>query len=1092
MPRRSGIGLIVCAAASLFLARAQAGEDWNVADTGQPSREVGVEVTEGTWMSVDVSPDGRTLVFDLLGDIYSLPASGGEVTLLHSGPAMQRMPSFSSDGRRLLYMSDASGADNAWISNVDGSQPRQITRETSAILTAATWGPQDDYIAAVRINPTFTGRGTGEIRQYDLDGGTGRVLVETPASERDVGEMAFSPEGRFVYYTERINAPFVYVDANHINYVIRRREIATGKSEQIIGGFGSATTAQLSPDGKRLAFVRRVREKTVLFVYDVESGEQRAVYDKLDRDLHASYEPQASYYPRFDWFPDNRHVAIWSGGKLQRVDMNEGTAQEIPFRARAKHQIVDAVRFGRDLAPETFDVRVVRQLAPSPDGKSLVFAAVGHLWRKSLPEGKPQRITQATAFEFEPAWSFDGKQLAYVEWDDEQGSALKLMPARGGKARTLVKSSGFIREPSFSPDGKLLTYRIQAGDKAMGGFRAKAGIYVVSVSGGAGRFVTTGEEAPKFSADGSRIYYTVNVPAYEKMSRKLQSVTLDGLDVREHAKTLDADTIELRISPDQRWVSFRQFQKYYVVRYRETGAPLTLNASVNAVPLAKLSNVGGHSLTWASDSGSVHWALGASLFRKSVDQLLAGGDAQPYTTLGLTLPVDKPAGKVAFTNARIITMRGDEVIERGTVVVDGNRIAAVGDGSAVTVPTDAKVIDVTGKTLMPGFIDMHGHTECCYGFGVVPQKQPQRYAQLSYGVTTNFDPYSTEFAAYESAETALAGITVSPRWIPSGAVIHGRTAKPDAYYVPIGNYDDARYIAEHKRALGGTFMKSYKQPQRRQRQMLVKAARANQLMVAAEGEGQFYNNLTVVLDGHTTLEHNMPLAHYYDDVVQLMSQGKTANTPTLVVLFGELFGENYLYQTTEAWKDPKARLYVHESPHTNYGPLRVPHSAPPHVRGMTTIHVAPELWEMGFRSTSRALKKLDDAGVIINAGSHGQLAGLSLNWEMWLLAEGGMTNHHVLRAATLNGARTLGLDGQIGSVEAGKLADLIVLDADPLADIHHTNSVRYTMVNGRLYDSLSMNEIGNRQRPRTRFYWELQDKHNIAGGIDWNESWTGQ
>jgi imidazolonepropionase-like amidohydrolase len=153
---------------------------------------------------------------------------------------------------------------------------------------------------------------------------------------------------------------------------------------------------------------------------------------------------------------------------------------------------------------------------------------------------------------------------------------------------------------------------------------------------------------------------------------------------------------------------------------------------------------------------------------------------------------------------------------------------------------------------------------------------------------------------------------------------------------------------------------------------------------------------------------------------------------------------------------------------------------------MTSIHAAEEIWDIGFRSVARSIKKLDDAGVVISAGSHGQIAGLGMHWEMWLLAQGGMSNYHVLRAGTLNGARKLDLQNQLGSLEVGKLADLIVLDANPLEDIHNTNTVRYTMVNGRLYDAFSMNEIGNYNRPRGKFYWELNDYH----GIDWNEAWS--
>jgi imidazolonepropionase-like amidohydrolase len=155
---------------------------------------------------------------------------------------------------------------------------------------------------------------------------------------------------------------------------------------------------------------------------------------------------------------------------------------------------------------------------------------------------------------------------------------------------------------------------------------------------------------------------------------------------------------------------------------------------------------------------------------------------------------------------------------------------------------------------------------------------------------------------------------------------------------------------------------------------------------------------------------------------------------------------------------------------------------------MTTLHAVDEIWDIGFRAVSRSTKNLDDAGVVINSGSHGQVYGLAMHWEMLSMAQGGMSPYRILRTATVNGAKTLGLEDQIGSLEAGKLADIIVLDKNPLEDIGNTNTVRYTLINGRLYDSVSMNEIGNYDRPRTKFYWELPDYH----GIDWNEAWSGQ
>jgi Tol biopolymer transport system component len=1063
---------------------------WDVANTGQPHADVEFTVTEGTWMSVDVSPDGRTLAFDLLGDIYTLPVEGGEARAIHSGPAMQRSPRFSPDGRELLFLSDASGADNLWVSGPDGAGARQVTHETVAMLMGPTWGADGRSVAASRIEATFPLMKASQIRWFDLDGaGAGRVLVGTPANGRDVQEARFAPDGRSIYYTERLTTPNIYVDGNHINYAIKRRDLDTGQTDEILSGFGSATTPQLSRDGRQLAFIRRVQAKTVLFVYDIATRRQRPVYDDLDRDNQTDFVPQGAYFPAFGWFPDHRRVAIWGKGKLYAIDTVSGESREIPFRAVARHRITPPLRVAHDLAPQRVDVRVVSQLAPSPDGKSVLLRALGRIWRKPLPDGAPVRLTASQSFEHEPAWSADGRRIALVEWDDEEGSTLKVLSAGGGGARVLASSRGVIRQPAFSRDGGRVVYRIQAPDKSMGGYRAKAGIYWVPVSGGESRYVGEGDDLPLFSPDGARIYLTKVDHSGASTVHRLESVTPEGLDRRVHAQTPDADTTDLRISPDLRWLAFRDRQQYHVLPYRETGAPLTVSASGDAVPVARLTEVGGYALAWSPDSSTMYWALGPALYRaEAARQLEPGAEpAEPFATLGLQVPADTPEGAIAFANGRIITMRGEEVIEKGTVVVSGNRIAAVGPSAEVRIPAGAKVIDVSGKTLMPGLVDMHGHIDCCYETGVTPLKQSTRYAALSFGVTTNLDPYSTELPQYESHETQLAGITVGPRWLGSGHVVYGRAQKSDFNYEPIASLDDARRAVARKKALGGIYVKSYKQPARSQRQQIVAAGRELGIMVDVEGESHFHNDVTMILDGHTNLEHNLPVATYYDDVVQLMSRARASNTPTLIVTFGELMGENYLYQTTRAWEDPKVRRYVQEST-SYYSPLGPISGAPPYVRGMTTIHAADEIYDIGFRSVARSTKKLDDAGVIVNAGSHGQVAGLAMHWEMWLLREGGMSNHRVLRAATINGAKTLALERQIGSLEPGKLADLIVLDADPLADIRNTHTVRLTMVNGRLYDALSMNEVGLRERVRTRFYWELEDYK----GIEWNETWSGE
>ncbi len=261
---------------------------WDVTNTGQPYRDITFTTTEGTWMSVDISPDGKSLVFDLLGSIYQIPSTGGDAKLIHGGPAMQRTPSFSPDGRKLLYISDASGAENAWMSNPDGSDAQQITHETANLLMSIAWAGDGESVVGEYIEGRYPARFTSDLRLFDLLGGV-RTIVPTPPNRRDVAEPALSRDGRYIYYTERLAPTFqIYVDANHINYAVKRSDLQTGAVEEMASSWGGGFDPQISRDGRRLAFVRRVENKTVLFVLELATNEQRAIYDGLDRDLQAS------------------------------------------------------------------------------------------------------------------------------------------------------------------------------------------------------------------------------------------------------------------------------------------------------------------------------------------------------------------------------------------------------------------------------------------------------------------------------------------------------------------------------------------------------------------------------------------------------------------------------------------------------------------------------------------------------------------------------------------------------------------------------------------------------------------------------------
>ena len=280
---------------------------WNVENTRRDASPVKIHVKEGTWMNLDISPDGSRIVFDLLGDIYSIPASGGIGTPLTSDLAWQMQPSFSPDGKHIVYTSDESGGENIWIIDLDGGNKRAVSSETFRMVNSPAWSPDGKSIA---VRKHFTGTrslGAGEIWAYPSAGGDGIKLTSRQNEQKDMGEPAFSPDGRYVYYSQDVTpgAIFEYSkDSEKGIYAIKRLDLQSGEIEVVLSGRGGAIRPTLANDGSKLAYISRLDFQSTLFVYDLQTGKKTAVYHKLDRDKQAAWAIDG-VYPAMSWTPDD-------------------------------------------------------------------------------------------------------------------------------------------------------------------------------------------------------------------------------------------------------------------------------------------------------------------------------------------------------------------------------------------------------------------------------------------------------------------------------------------------------------------------------------------------------------------------------------------------------------------------------------------------------------------------------------------------------------------------------------------------------------------------------------------------------------------
>jgi Tol biopolymer transport system component len=1063
--------------------------NWDVTKPRGKPVEIDFTTSEGTWMSTDITPDGRWIVFNLLGHIYRVPATGGEAECLtqETGIAVNFHPRISPDGSTIAFISDRNGQNNIWLMDIDGKNPRAVTQELAGRFLEPTWSPDGRYLVARRIDAVNLFQVS--VMMFHKDGGQGTTLLRIE-NNLFPGGPKISPDGRHLYYQSILGPVNGYFSRNDVlqgDAQIRRLDLQTGRTDQITTGHlqqqdhsssGGGYGPELSPDGRYLAFARRLPDglisykgkvfgpRTALWIRDLETGAERLAMDPIEVDFTEGLGPVDQVIPGYRWTADGRSIVISQGGKIRRLDVATGAVSTIPFTARVRRTATERVVASRRVPDGPLEIKFPRWHSPSPDGRMLAFQAVGRIWLMDLPAGTPRRLTPESFApqEYQPAWSPDGRSIAFVGWNDAERGAVYRAPVSGGTPVRVTPNAGEYLEPSWSGDGRTLVVARGSGASARGQGLGRSNIWdLVSLPADGGQETLIGRiggGAVRAAVAQDRVWYAE--PA--QGGPLLVSVRMDGSDRREHLKVTNAT--ELQVSPDAMWVGIIAGGNAYVTPMPPlaySSAVLTVGRTGGPLPVTRLSTTGALTVRWR-DAGTLTYGSGTRFVSWTVASKRAD-----TTTIRLTVPRDLPNGTIAFTNGRLLTMDNGRVISRGSVVIRAGRIACV--GSCNTSGAD-RVVNLQGRTVLPGLVDMHAHHHGEQG-PIQPAHDFASAIYLAYGVTTSHNPAAPSLASFPAAELVEAGGSIGPRMF-STAETFGSADNPGTN--TFDNAEGAYQEAARRVEWGAVSLKEYLQPDRRRRQWVVEAGRRLGVMVTSEGSIDIDHKVSLALDGHTGFEHATAQTPLYSDFTTFLGKLGSVYSATPLVGGPGPWNEEYFWQESDVWKDAKAQRWL---------PWRqlIPHTRRRILRPRT---------DYSFPIMTQAVADIVAAGGGTAIGSHGQQHGLGSHWDIWMYAAS-MGNMGALEAATIHGARFLGMEQDLGSISVGKLGDLVVLNGDPLTNIRATADIRYVVKGGVMYDANSLDELWPRQRPFGDYYWYVPEIYRSdVRPVDYHDRQTRQ
>jgi Tol biopolymer transport system component len=1086
----------------------------------EPERKISFTTENGTWISVDVHPDGKTIIFDMMGDIYTIPISGGTATRITEGMPYDVHPRYSPDGTSIVFISDKSGSDNVWTMDLKSKEQKQLTKDKNKYHVSADWSPDGEYIVGTR------GRRTIKPFILHKDGGSGAAILAENKTQKLI-DPAFSADGSHIYFSSRRGA-WDY-NAQLPQYQIISYDREDGDVSTITSRYGSAFTPTFSNDGKWMVYGSRFEEHTGLVLRNLGNGDERWLAYPVQRDEQESIAP-LGVMPAMAFTPDNKNLITSYGGKIYSISIANNNAKEIPFKVNIDLDMGPMVSFKYPIEDKKEGtVTQIRDAVPSPDGSKIAFTALNRLYVMALPNGTPKRLTNHNFTEAQPTWSPNGQDIVFTTWQPTGGQLYKVNASGNGNATQLTNEPGIYTNPAWSYNSDRIVFikgSSQSYEDAIGPFAAGAAEDLAWISANGGNITiidkTKGRNTPHFTKVNNRIYLNHG-------GKGLISIRWDGTDEKAHLKLTGIKTYGssdvfglehdvhaalpahqdgwrenntasrpsvIKISPDGTHALAKINNDVYSVIIPKIGKTPTISlakAENAAFPAKKLTVMGGEFPAWASNSKKVHWSLGASHFaydlikgktfsdslklakkkekelkeaEKKKDSIKSKDKKKEKTP---TFKADEykvivnykrsiPEGKTLLKGGRIITMKGNEVIENGDILIENNRIVNIGPSESFPVPSDAKTIDVSGKTLTPGFVDTHAHMWPNWG---VHKNQIWIYsANLAYGVTTTRDPQTASTDVLTYSDMVDAGMMHGPRVYSTGPGV-------GFWAYNIESFDHAKEVLKQYSEYYNTkSIKMYLVGNRQQRQWVIKASKELKLMPTTEGGLDFKQNMVNLIDGYPGHEHSFPIYPIYDDVIKTVAESKMAVTPTLLVSYGGPWAENYFYSRENPYSDKKMQYF------TPYAELAQKSRRRPGWF-MDEEHV--------FKKHAEFMKDLIEADGIAGVGSHGQLQGLGYHWELWAVASGGMKNIDALKIATIKGTEALGLDTDLGSLEKGKIADILIMAKNPLDNLRNTNTLTHVVKNGIVYDANTLDEVAPVSKKADAFNWQTKRPKNIPG-----------